>query len=138
MFTIMGAIHRGGAWRVPNRLRVFAVMGGIDLDFRDAEFAPGLTTVHITCVMGGVAVAVPPALAVSCEGSGVLGLSEAFEQKGDPANPDAPRLRITGTAIMGGVEIAVRSPGGPMKTDPKAHPGQWGDRRESATPERSG
>ena len=51
--AILGGIQRQGTWRVAKKLRVVAVMGGIDLDFREAEFGSGVTEVEVTAVMGG-------------------------------------------------------------------------------------
>jgi len=55
--------------------------------------------------MGGVEILVPPGVRVETSGIGVMGGFESFSQSGDPA---APLLRISGFALMGGVEIAQR------------------------------
>ena len=60
MLSILSGAQRRGTWSVPKNLRVIAVMGGVDLDFRDAEFGPGVTEVNVTAVMGGIAIVVPP------------------------------------------------------------------------------
>ena len=43
----MSGVQRRGSWRVPKNLRVVAVMGGVDLDFRDAVFGPGVSEVNV-------------------------------------------------------------------------------------------
>ena len=56
-------------------------------------------------------VVVPPWVRVECSGIGILG---GFDEEHDPevaAEDDAPILRITGVAIMGGVGVSVRYPG---------------------------
>ena len=128
MLVIMSGAQRQGSWRVPKKLRVVTVMGGIDLDFRDAVFGPGVTEVHVTSVMGGIAIIVPPHLQVVCEGASIMGMFEGLDQGTRQWDPEAPLLRITGSAIMGALEIATRSPGDTMKVDPRAHVGQIGHR----------
>ncbi len=84
VLSILSGIQRQGTWRVPKKLRVVAVMGGIDLDFREAEFGPGVTEVNATMVMGAIAIIVPPHLAVECDGVGNRGRGH-----GRPGNLDA-------------------------------------------------
>jgi hypothetical protein len=56
--------------------------------------------------MGGVPIIVPDDIDVVTEGMGIMG---GFEHLGHTSgDPDAPLLRITGFAIMGGVEIKLR------------------------------
>src|SRR5207253_151068 len=52
--AIMGGSTRRGSWTPARHLRVLTVMGGAELDFRDAVFAPGVTEVSIFTFMGGV------------------------------------------------------------------------------------
>ncbi|PPR20072.1 MAG: hypothetical protein CFH39_02429 [Alphaproteobacteria bacterium MarineAlpha10_Bin2] len=126
--AILSGLQRKGSWRVPKNLRVLAVMGGIDLDFREAVFGPGVSEVNITSVMGGVAVIVPPHLQVECSGVGILGNFEGMNQGNAERDPSAPLLRITGTAVMGALEISTRPLGETMKSDRGAHIGQIGQR----------
>lgn len=73
--------------------------------------APGVTELQIFALWGGVEVIVPPGLNVESHGIAILG---GFEHAGDgeyPADPNAPTLRITGAACMGGVDVTVRHPG---------------------------
>ena len=126
--VILSGVQRQGTWRVPKKLRVVTVMGGIDLDFREAEFAPGVTEVKVTSVMGAVAIIVPPHLQVACGGVGVLGVFEGMDQGAGERDSQAPLLRITGVAVMGALEIATRLPGEKMKVDESASVGQIGHR----------
>ncbi len=126
LLVVMSGVQRQGSWRVAKKLRVIAVMGGIDLDFRDAVFGPGVTDVHVTSVMGGIAIIVPPHLQVECEGASIMGMFEGMAQGTSQWDPEAPLLRITGSAVMGALEIATRAPGETMKADSSAHVGQIG------------
>ena len=128
VLTICSGRQRQGTWRVPKKLRVVTVMGGTDLDFREAEFGPGVTEVKVTVVMGGIAIIVPPHLQVECDGGGILGLFEGMERNAGKRHPGAPLLRITGVAVMGALEISTRLPGETMKVNARARVGQIGRR----------
>jgi hypothetical protein len=111
VLAILGGVERKGGWVVPQHLRITAVMGGVSLDFREALIGPGVTQVHVTAVMGGVEIIVPPHVAVQCEGLAIMGGFEEVHRSSAVLDPDTPTLMITGFAMMGGVEIKTRLPG---------------------------
>jgi len=108
--AIMGGAERKGNWTPPRRLRVLTCMGRARLDFRDATFATHETEVWVGCVMGAVKVIVPPGVHVESNGIAILG-GFGTEEPGRPTDPDAPRIRIRGLALMGAVEITERLSG---------------------------
>ncbi len=107
ILAILGGASRKGHWLPPEHLVVVAVMGGVELDFREAELPAEDTEVQIFTLMGGVEITVPPDLNVEVEGTAFMG-GFAHRAPSDP-DPDAPLLRVGGVAIMGGVEIKVKS-----------------------------
>lgn len=112
VLAVMGASSRKGAWTPPRQLNVFAAMGGVELDFREARFGPGVTEINVFAMMGGVEIVVPPGLYV--EATGVVAIMGGVENRAHgypPADPSTPFLRIRGALLMGGVEITVRLPG---------------------------
>lgn len=111
MFAILGGVDRKGSWVVPEHLQVTTVLGGISLDFREAVLPAGVTRVHVTTVLGGVEIIVPPHVAVQCDGSAVLGGFEEVHRAPVTLDPGTPTLMITGLAVLGGVEITTRLPG---------------------------
>jgi hypothetical protein len=111
VFALMGGSERTGSWTPARTIDVLALMGGVELDFRLARFAPGVTTVNVAAIMGGVEIIVPPGLHVESSGIGIMGAFESFNQAADARDAGAPVLRITGIALMGAVEIAQRLPG---------------------------
>ncbi len=106
--ALMGGASRRGVWAAPRHLHAVAVMGGVELDFRDARLGPGETHVSAVAVMGGIEIIVPPGLPVTVRGLGLLGAVDQVEQTAAEPNADAPRLKVTALACMGGVEIKTR------------------------------
>lgn len=107
--AIMGGAARKGRWNPARRNFAFALMGGCDLDFREAALPPGVTEVQVFAVMGGVDIVVPPGVNVESHGIGIMG---GFgDVGGHEYDASAPTLRIAGLAVMGGVDINVRYPG---------------------------
>ncbi len=109
--AVMGGAARKGAWTPASKVRAVAVMGGTELDFREAELPPGITEVTPVAIMGGVDIVVPPDLAVVCDGIGVMGGFEAVDRAPRADQPDQPILKITGLALMGGVSVSTRRMG---------------------------
>jgi len=110
LLAIMGGAERKGRW-VPARVtRVLAMMGGVELDFREARLGPGITEVAVGCFMGGVEIIVSPDTVVEVAGGAIMG-GFSHQSRGVAAGPDTPVLRITGFAMMGGVDVQVRMPG---------------------------
>jgi hypothetical protein len=110
LVAIMSGIVRRGLWRIPRRLRVVAIMGGVQLDLREAELPPGVTEIRAFIFMGGLDVRVPPGVRLETDGVAIMG---GFEDRIDEAGTakDAPVVRITGVAIMGGVAAQVQAVG---------------------------
>ncbi len=108
--AVCGASNRLGGWRPGHHHFSFSVMGGSEIDFREALLPPGETKVTILNLMGGTTVIVPPGLDVKSHGFALMGGFDGVDQQGDLA-PDAPRLTIRGFALMGGISIEVREPG---------------------------
>lgn len=107
----MGGSSRRGRWTPARKTHAVAVMGGAELDFREAVFGPGVTEVQVWALWGGVDIIVPPGINVESRGIALLG---GFDHSADtPTTGDAgqPTLRITGLSVMAGVDISVRYPG---------------------------
>jgi hypothetical protein len=108
---IMGGAEKKGVWTPAKQIYVVAMMGGAELDFREARFGPGVTEVIVFAIMGGAEIIVPPGVHVDLNGLALMG---GFGQTGSaplPTDPNAPVLRIGGFCLMGGVEVSIRYPG---------------------------
>src|SRR5438128_2575164 len=69
IWCVMSGLDRKGRWIVPRKMRVKIFWGGGRLDFREADFGPGVTELHVSCVMGGFEVIVPPNFSVDVDAS---------------------------------------------------------------------
>jgi hypothetical protein len=109
--AILGGARRAGRWTPARVNNVIAFCGGAELDFREAVLPPGVTELKIFAMWGGVEVIVPPGLNVECHGVGIMGGFEHAPETSLPVHPGAPTLRVTGVALMGGVDVTVRHVG---------------------------
>lgn len=111
VYAVFGGVDRRGAWTVPRRFRVVAMMGGASLDLREARFPRGVIDLEVKAVFGGVQILVPPGLAVEVHGTAIMGGFQNVNRAPPTPDPDAPLLRVRGIAVMGGVDISMRLPG---------------------------
>lgn len=108
--SIWGGTARTGSWTPARRLTALTVMGGTELDFREAVFATDEVSVRVATVMGGVEVLVPPGVGAEWTGIALMG-GVTMPQRSAPAAPDGPVIRISGLVVMGGVDVVERLPG---------------------------
>ena len=107
----LGGSSRRGHWTPARRNYAIAVMGGAELDFREAVFGPGVTEVQVYALFGGVDIIVPPGINVESRGIAIMAGFDHAADAPSSGNPNQPTLRITGLAVMAGVDISVRYPG---------------------------
>ncbi|HEY7043975.1 MAG TPA: LiaF domain-containing protein [Nocardioidaceae bacterium] len=82
-----------------------AVMGGVEIDLREATLDPAGATLDITTVMGGVEVTLPPGWVVDLETHEHMGgVDSRLTDSADTAE-GAPTLHVKANAWLGGVEI---------------------------------
>jgi hypothetical protein len=111
VLSVFSSQSRSGLWTVPRELRVATVMGSVELDLREARIADGETRIHVFALLGSIELVLPPGVRVEVEGDG---LGANFDVVPDPTiqlPPDAPTIRITGSAYFASVECAVRFAG---------------------------
>jgi hypothetical protein len=104
--AILSGLDRKGVWVVPRQLSVFAMMGGADLDLREAKFAAQEVVITVNAFMGGAQITVGPHTNVVMEGIGIMGGYSGPDGR-TPAELDvnSPTVRVRGVAIWGGVSV---------------------------------
>ena len=82
-----------------------AVMGGAELDLREAVIEIKPATIEVTVIMGGAVIKVPSEWKVRLDVSQKMAGVEDERGQGDLAEEETPDLVITGKVVMGGLEI---------------------------------
>ena len=107
LLAILSGFERRGRWYVPGRMTTFTLFGGGVVDLRYADFTAPEVEIHAYSILGGQTILLPPEINVEIDGHGVLGGFD-HEAQGRGA-PGAPRVRIKGFSLLGGVGIKRRS-----------------------------
>jgi hypothetical protein len=108
--AIMGGSVRKGRWRPAPDLVAIALMGGVELDLRDALIDDEDIVITAVACMGGIEIIVPEGIEVDLGGFALMGGHE-YRPGSEPVRPGTPMVRVRGYALMGGLEVRVkRSP----------------------------
>ena len=108
--TVLG----GGEYRYTSKSlksgKLFAFMGGCEIDLRQADIQGDEMVIDVFAMMGGIEIRVPDNWQVIMRGIPIMGgmsnttiLKESKE--GVSSTPAAKKLIVKGMAIMGGVEV---------------------------------
>jgi hypothetical protein len=104
--AVMGGVSRTGRWQVGETHTAFALMAGIELDLREAQFSSRETVIHACAIWAGIDIYVDAHTRVIVNGVGILG---AFDQARDEVTPqlgpESPVVRVNGFALMAGVTV---------------------------------
>ena len=104
LVSVMGGADRRGRWRVPEKMAVVSLMGGCDLDLRQAQIEHDEVTITIFSVMGGTDVYVPEGIEVDLGGLAIMGGND--EHGHDlPPRPGTPLIRLRMFTLMGGTDV---------------------------------
>jgi hypothetical protein len=111
--AVLSHTRREGEWILPRRLRVLSFLGNVELDLVHALLAPGTSEIEVRCIAGSVEIVVPPDLRVELEIDPVLASAEIVRKAPSTTSAEAPKVRITGTAFLGSVELRIVDPNAP-------------------------
>jgi Domain of unknown function (DUF1707)/Cell wall-active antibiotics response 4TMS YvqF len=102
--AIMGGASRRGPFRAVGNFSAIAVMGGDNIDLREAQIDGGELTIRVFSLMGVVNIYVPDSMEVELGGFSVLGANS--EKGGNRRRPaKAPVIRVRGFNLMGGTTV---------------------------------
>ena len=101
-FAMWSGIQRRIASPAFKRGDLTAIMGGIEVDLRQAATANGEATIDVFALWGGIEITVPPDWNVSNRVTPIMGGAEDSSTGTQAARN---RLIVRGFAIMGGIEI---------------------------------
>jgi hypothetical protein len=86
------------------RINAVAIMGGDEIDLREAEIEGGELTVNLFAFMGGANIYVPDSVELDVGGFSFMGGHEEIGHE-RPPRPGAPLIRIRVYNLMGGASI---------------------------------
>jgi Domain of unknown function (DUF1707)/Cell wall-active antibiotics response 4TMS YvqF len=104
MVAIMGGSHRRGRFRAVGSINAIAIMGGDEIDLREAEIESGELTLNLFAIMGGSNIYVPDSVEVETGGFSLMGGHEEIGSE-RPPRAGAPVIRIRIYTLMGGASI---------------------------------
>lgn len=104
----IGGMRRRGRWHVRRNTVLVTLLGGMDLDLREADITADEVTLTKVSLVGGLDVTVPPGVRVEIGGFVLLGGRTI--DVGDPAAPGAPTIRIRAFGLVGGVRVRSSRP----------------------------
>ena len=104
MVSIMSGSHRRGRFRAVGSINAVAIMGGDEIDLRDAEIEGGELTLNLFALMGGANIYVPDSVDLDVGGFSLMGGHEEVGRELSP-RPGAPLIRIRVYNLMNGATI---------------------------------
>ncbi len=105
--AVMSGSQAKGRWRLAARTSAVAVMGGCEMDLRQAEIDAPEVVITAVAFWGGIQITVPEGIDVEMEGLSIMG-GRALKLRDVPIVPGSPRIRIRAYSIMGGIEVRSR------------------------------
>ena len=103
MVAIMSGSHRHGRFRAVGSINAVAIMGGDEIDLREAEIEGGELTLNVFTLMGGANIYIPDSIELEVGGFSVMGGNT--EVGVERLRPGAPRVTIRAHNLMGGATI---------------------------------
>ena len=106
---IMGGGDRKGRWRIARRCTVINIMGGADLDLRDALIEGPEVEITGISIMGGSDIVVPERVEVELSGFALMGGND-LRVPGHAPPLGAPLVRVRAFSLMGGTDVKTKTP----------------------------
>jgi hypothetical protein len=105
--AVMGGGNLRGRWLAGPKLTSVMIMGGGEIDLRNAVLSEGELRITAIGVMGGVDVIVPPGVEVSMSGFALMGGNDCNVPEQD-LPPGARRVHVRAISLMGGSDVRMR------------------------------
>jgi hypothetical protein len=103
MVAIMSGSQRHGRFRAVGSINAVAIMGGDEIDLREAEIEGGELAVNVFTIMGGANIYIPDTIEVEVGGFSLMGGNTEVGR--ERIRPGAPLIRVRSYNLMGGVTI---------------------------------
>ena len=103
MVAIMSGSHRRGRFRAVGSINAVSIMGGDEIDLREAEIEGGELTLNLVTIMGGATIYIPDSVELDVGGFSLMGGNTEIGSERSPARRAGDRLRPWN--LMGGATI---------------------------------
>jgi hypothetical protein len=103
----MSDTRRRGAWRVPERLEIRAVMCAMKIDLRYAVI-PENCVINLKATMANVQIIVAPGTSVGFDVNPMLGAAKCDARDFQLPHRGAPDVRMVGSALLSEVRVRVK------------------------------
>jgi Domain of unknown function (DUF1707)/Cell wall-active antibiotics response 4TMS YvqF len=104
MVAIMSGSHRRGRFRAVGSINAISIMGGDEIDLREAEIEGGELTINLFAFMGGATIYIPDSVELEVGGFSLMGGNTEIGAE-RPARPGAPVIQLRSWNLMGGATI---------------------------------
>ncbi|HEX4804543.1 MAG TPA: DUF1707 domain-containing protein [Conexibacter sp.] len=111
---VFGGTDQRGRWRLPRRLRILAVFGGVSADLGSAQVETAISTITVLAVFGGVSLTAPTGVSVQLSGASLLGGKSDKRPVGPPL-PGSPLIHVRAYTLLGGVAVERAKPREPER-----------------------
>ncbi|MCL4212465.1 MAG: DUF1707 domain-containing protein [Gemmatimonadales bacterium] len=105
--SLFSEVKKEGHWVPARRIRLKVIFGSVLLDLREAALPPDGIEIDADVLFGEAKVLLPPGIGAQVDCSAILGTAE---DKSRPGVPGAPVIRVTGSALMGGIVVITKLP----------------------------
>ena len=105
--AVMSGHSTKGRWRISGKTNAVAVMGGCDMDLRQAEIEGPEIEITAFAFWGGIDIIVPEGFDVELRGFSFMG-GRDLKLRDTPIIPGSPRIVVKAFAVMGGIDVKSR------------------------------
>lgn len=105
--SLFSEVKKEGHWVPARRINLKVIFGSALLDLREAALPPGGIEIDADVLFGEAKVLLPPGIGAQVDCSAIMGTAE---DKSRPGVPGAPVVRVTGSALMGGIVVITKLP----------------------------
>ena len=103
--AVFGSAQRAGPWTVPPSIKCLAIFGGLQLDFREAQFVTEEVDLEISSYVAEVKITVPFDVEIEQEIHGVMNSIKHGRNRAKRGVAPAIRIWLHGDAVMANIAI---------------------------------
>jgi hypothetical protein len=109
MIAILSGTQRRGRFRAVSSINTVAILGGDEIDLRDAEIEGGELTINCFAILGDSTIYVPDSVELELGGFSIVGGNTEEGSRRAPSR-GAPVVRVRGFALLGGTTVCRLPP----------------------------